>query len=192
MLVTSANMTKMKDMLKWSREVGASRCSFILMIAFSEELDKTNPQFNDDFGKIIEEAAAYAKDINMEVTLPSPVPSKKNCFEPWRSVRIAIDGNIYPCTFIFESDKAWTEYYKGASLNVNQQEFVMGNIFKDDVASMWNGPRYRALRSKVNVNNCKGSLTPEEFSSLRSRQAQDDAKPFSYCDYCLYRWRCAC
>jgi len=192
MLVTSGNMRQMKDMLKWAKKIGASRCSFILMIAFDEKLDKTNPQFDKEFGNLVREAVSYAKETGIDIVAPSPVPAKKNCFEPWRSVRVDIAGDIYPCCYIFESDRAWTEFYDGVCLTVNQREYVMGNIFKDDFAGIWNGPGYRMLRSKVRNNNRLAAVAAGKFSQLRDKQAAGKKMRFSYCDSCLYRWQCAC
>lgn len=192
MIVTSYNMGKMKDMLDWTKKMGASRCSFVLMMAFEEELDKSNPQFTAEFKEIIKDAVAYAKEIGIDIIAPSATPERRNCFEPWRSVKLALNGDIYPCCYIFESSHDWDEYYKGACRSVNQQGYVMGNIFNNDFDKIWNGPAYKVLRSRVRKNNTSGGLSAEDFSIRRNNSAAGSKERFNYCDCCLFRWQCAC
>lgn len=56
-------------------------------------------------------------------------PPKRVCLLPWFSMYITVDGDVRPCC----------SFGDGETL-------VLGNLFKQSFAEIWNGPEYRALR----------------------------------------------
>tara|TARA_B100000965_G_scaffold405987_2_gene442302 strand:- start:1544 stop:2629 length:1086 start_codon:yes stop_codon:yes gene_type:complete len=54
--------------------------------------------------------------------------AKQYCEYPWLSVSIMADGNVVPCT------------------QISNNELVLGNINKQSLEDIWNGPKYKELR----------------------------------------------
>lgn len=58
-----------------------------------------------------------------------PKPPSRVCLLPWFSLYITVDGNVRPCCSFGEGET-----------------FVLGNLFKQSFAEIWNGPAYQELR----------------------------------------------
>ena len=81
----------------------------------------------------------------------------KSCIDPWRSITVTWDGKIIPCCFDWDA------------------EYSMGDITKEHFSQIWNGAKYRKLRSDFlsgNLELCKNCpesvfdkffMKPEKF-----------------------------
>ncbi len=63
------------------------------------------------------------------------------CYDPWESINIEPNGDVYPCSVSTE---------------------VMGNVTKQSIEEIWNGKRYQEFRSKVNTTG------PEQNSDCKT------------------------
>jgi radical SAM protein with 4Fe4S-binding SPASM domain len=54
------------------------------------------------------------------------------CMSPWISVYVHLDGTVNPCPFFY-----------------GFKEYDMGNILSDEFQKVWNGERYKRLRSAI-------------------------------------------
>lgn len=59
------------------------------------------------------------------------------CIRPYTLTYITSSGNVLSCCFAPFGHKSAREY---------QEERVLGNIFQESLADIWNGPRYEAFR----------------------------------------------
>lgn len=60
----------------------------------------------------------------------------QGCYRPWSLMYITATGNALPCCI---APFAVTDY----------EQIMLGNVFQDSLAQVWNGERYQALRSAV-------------------------------------------
>ena len=60
----------------------------------------------------------------------------QGCYRPWSLMYITATGNALPCCI---APFAVTDY----------EQIMLGNVFQQPLADVWNGPRYQALRSAV-------------------------------------------
>ncbi len=69
---------------------------------------------------------AFAKGVLRPKLLP-----ENKCWWLWHSTLIMWNGDVVPCC------------------RDPQGQYVMGNVFQEDLRSIWNGPKYRAFRKRI-------------------------------------------
>jgi len=85
-------------------------------------------------------AARHGIHVDLPVTFPGPgapprAPLRDGaaepaCHMPWSYVYVRYDGSVHACC--------------------NSESFVMGNLYENRFAEIWNNPRYRSLRRSIN------------------------------------------
>ena len=192
------NINDLNHLVDFCVEVGAKQLMLIKVIGFDAELDKKNPVFNAIYQEKINEVCNYAAEKNIKIITRDKNPSleKTNCLEPFNTIRIALDGTVFPCCYIYEKTtdkKYFEENFNGVCKQIPQSEYVIGNIFTDDIKKIWHNPKMEMIRNKLKITaqETKKELTIEEFSKLREETDLKES-PCSYCDVCLYRWKSAC
>ena len=63
-------------------------------------------------------------------------PTYQDCRRPWSLMYVTANGNVLPCCI-------------APFTGVPYGDIVLGNLFVDSVETIWNGPRYRAWRSRM-------------------------------------------
>lgn len=58
------------------------------------------------------------------------------CLRPWTGIYVAVGGDCYPCRV---APEAWP----------GEDGAVMGNLQREPLAAIWNGPRYQAFRQAL-------------------------------------------
>ncbi len=113
-------------------------------------------------------------------------PTFQDCHDPFHNLFVAINGDIYPCCYIYSArpylncaDKRFTEYYPDNQITVHADQYLLGNIFSGE----FNGGRLENIRRKVND-------TGQADFGMRGKV--DVGESNDYCRVCLYRWGCAC
>lgn len=185
-LILKDNIYNLSKFLELCQKCNADSLTLINLIAFDENLDKMHGYNFSDVKEILKNL--QRKFLNSRIKLVSPLNfTKKKCFEPWYSVRISIEGDVYPCCYIYESSfPLWTEYYKGYPIKVPQYLYKMGNIFKTNFWKIWNNERYINLRlNLIKLNFFEKYLDDKNLIKLRKKV--NIKKNFSYCKVCLYR-----
>jgi hypothetical protein len=125
-----------------------------------------------------------------EISIPPKQPTRKKCYDPFYFMRIAMNGNVYPCCYIYNSTGEWCEEWQGVKLYPPQSYYKMGNILTDELKDIWYSHRYKLLRDKIyQANKINGSCSTERLNDMR---VNNPCSSFSYCNVCLRQWGCAC
>ncbi len=113
-------------------------------------------------------------------------PTLQSCRDPFHNLFVAVNGDIYPCCYIYSArpylnreDKWFNEYYPDCQVRVPAEQYYLGNVFKGE----FNLDRLQNIRAKVNG-------TGRADFNLRGKL--DLSEPNEYCRICLNRWGCAC
>jgi len=96
-------------------------------------------KYQNDLKKRIDVAFNYAKELGLEITVPTFEYNDKICEWAWSGIYITWNGNILPCCSIFDR--------------------VMGNIFTDNFDDVWNNENYKKFRRNISG---KGESIPKE------------------------------
>jgi radical SAM protein with 4Fe4S-binding SPASM domain len=105
--------------------------------------------------RMIKEAQIEAEKVKIRFE-PPPLfetfkPIARNCLEPWRSLYIDTNGNVFPCA-------ASEIHFKH---KVEQQIYRTGNILKEPVEQFWNNSFWQALRKTNFQSDSTQQIVPE-------------------------------
>lgn len=87
--------------------------------------------FNGDSDKIVQ----LGRDLKKKRRKPFVV-----CDLPWTKMTVTWDGDVVPCCYDYD------------------KKYVLGNLRKNSLWEIWNGPAMRALRTEFNSNDVTNSL----------------------------------
>jgi MoaA/NifB/PqqE/SkfB family radical SAM enzyme len=190
-IIMKETIESMPQLIDLAHNVGADEVRLLNLEGFNPELEKKHAHKLDNVLNILEKTKKVARERKIRLEIPPLQPTLRDCFEPWFSPRISLEGNIYPCCYIYvSSEETWKEWFQGANLDVPQYQYKMGNIFEQSFKEIWNGDNYKLLRKTIRKSGKHITLAPEKLNDRR--QALDLSKSFSYCNVCLYRWNCHC
>lgn len=185
------NISQLKDIIDFAAEVGAHHVSFLKKFSGTKELDDTNPIYKEDFEKKIKEAYKYLKKKKLSINLhkyKNPFFLVNSCMEPFYKLRINIDGTVFACTYIQSYHE---EYFNGKKTKNPQSQFILGNIFTDDIRNIWHGEQINKIRNRIkNAKKDEERISIEEFTKRR-KEDYTSGDGCEYCDVCLYRWKSA-
>jgi len=123
------------------------------------------------------------------------ITSPRVCQEPFSSLMIGINGEIYPCCFMYGSlnkEKPLEhhiEYMADGKLDrVCVKQYKLGNIFEDDVYKIWNEPRICGARNAI-YNSLNAS---KSYTELKKDVDFEDETGYDYCKICALRWGKIC
>ena len=191
-LIMEDNIEDLPEFITLAHNVGADKVNLIHLIAFDQKLYKKHgDNFKAKLEVKIQEAKERAKQFKVNLAATPLLQKPRHCFQPWSTLRISLNGDIYPCCFIYNtSEQTWEEWYQDVCLNVPQFKYKMGNIFEDSFERIWNGNDYRLLRKTVRKSEEHNLLSPEELNKRRKENNLNER--FSYCQVCLFRQNRAC
>lgn len=189
MILMSSNICHLRDMIDLSNEYNAT-LRLLHPICFTSELDKYhihNRGSNPRYGLILGDAKKYASKVGVDFQSRPTKPVERTCTVPYKTTLIALNGDVYPCCWIYENrgDGAdnWTEWYRGKKIIVTMFNYYMGNIFKERFKDIWMNENYVNLRNKLLKIRTKGELREKR---------RDNSLGFDYCNICLFRTRSGC
>jgi MoaA/NifB/PqqE/SkfB family radical SAM enzyme len=190
-IIMKETIGSMPQIIGLAQNVGAEQVRLLHLEGFNQELEKKHAHKLDNVINILEKTKKMARKRKINLEIPPLQPTLRNCFEPWYAPRISLEGNIYPCCYVYvSSEQTWNEWFQGVKLDVPQFQYKMGNIFKESFNEIWNGDNYKLLRNTIRKSGKHTTLSSEELNNRR--EALDLNKSFSYCNVCLYRWNCHC
>lgn len=190
-VIMDKNIDYMEDLIKLAKEVSADAVKLIYPVIFDSAMSKIHTGSSMDVIVKLKKVKAYAKKAGIRFVAIPLINKPRVCIEPWISLRIALNGDIYPCCYIDNSNESlWCEWYKGSLVEVPQASYAMGNIYDASIGGMWNGKTFKSLRKTV-INTQKNTLMSDEYlKNLRKNIISK--KRFAYCSACLYRQNKAC
>lgn len=105
--------------------------------------------------RMIREAQDEAQRLKIRFDSPpmfgthKPIP--RGCLEPWRSLYIDTNGNLFPCA-------ASEIHFKD---KVDRQIYRTGNILKEPIEKIWNNEFWQALRRTSFQSDAVKDIVPE-------------------------------
>ncbi|HZS49063.1 MAG TPA: radical SAM protein [Blastocatellia bacterium] len=109
-------------------------------------------KLQQDEERIIQEAIELASSLGVKLNASgatSPESSLmssrgdspwSDCRRPWALMYITANGNVLPCCI-------------APFVERDYDSLILGNVFKQPLAEVWNGPAYREFRAKLNSPN---------------------------------------
>lgn len=189
-VIMNSNIDYLNDFVKLAKEVSADAVKFIHPVIFDPAMNSIHIESSKDIRLQLNKSKKYAKSLGIRFVAVPQMKKPRVCVEPWLALRVSLNGDIYPCCYIDNTNgSAWCEHLKEVSLSVPQSNYIMGNIYDKSVAGIWNGKAYRALRKEIIDTRLKTLLSNEQLNVLRSKGLPGR---FSYCSVCLYRQNQAC
>jgi len=133
---------------------------------------------------VLESTLSNIREKGLEIYNPlNLTPKVLRCYNPVHPV-ITIKGDVVPCWMTWGQGES--EYYQGGHLRNNENNYLLGNIYKNSFKEIWNSPGHRELRQTVKyLNKEDGKSTPrDELVKLRETPLKER---FDYCK--VYQWR---
>jgi len=190
-IIIEETIESLPELIALAQNVGAEQVRMLHLEGFNQELEKKHAFNFDSVRNSLQKTKELARKSKVRLETPPLHPKLRNCFEPWFSPRVSLEGDIYPCCYIYvSSEPTWKEWFQGVALNVPQFQYKMGNIFQDSFDKIWNGSNYKLLRKTIRKSGKHINFSSEQLN--QRRREVDLNKKFSYCKVCLYRWGCYC
>jgi radical SAM protein with 4Fe4S-binding SPASM domain len=102
--------------------------------------DKEQASFFSSYREVvnhqIDSAFREAQQLKLPITIQTLQRRTKLCDWPWSRIYVTWNGNVLPCCNIFD--------------------VIMGNVFSEDFATIWNGDKYRSFRAQLS----RGAVLP--------------------------------
>lgn len=111
------------------------------------------------------------------------VPQYRECFDPFNLLLVLINGDVYPCCFVNTVRTQKEEYYNGSMILLDTDQYILGNIFKDNVEEIVESETLYKVRNKI----CQTLNT-----DFTKRKEVDMTDATEYCKICLARWKRGC
>jgi len=171
---------------------------FLYPIFFTKKMEREySPFTKGDINPEIARLDDFCNHNGVNYALSSIGMFPRGCTVPFQSGMIGNNGDEYICCWLYtirnSIKKDWKVFYHGTEIIVPQEQYKMGNIFKQPFIEMWNSPKYIHLRKtlkEINSNwlkNERFSKTPEDdFWKLMDQY--DPNEEHSFCKICLQRW----
>ncbi|MDO8538456.1 MAG: radical SAM protein [archaeon] len=134
----TGNITELPDLIRLANELGVKKVNIqnmhywghneILETIFSEDSLVTQKQpMQKTANDVFEECKTIGKELGVKVILPN----EKECFFPWTTTYISVEGFVTPCCI-------------GAS---DPRIINFGNILEKPFSEIWNSKRYQQFRN---------------------------------------------
>lgn len=188
MLVDKHNVLHIARMIDLCKEAGIG-LKLIHPICFNKKMNEDHLINSKNIKIILKTINEKAKKKKIPYHPRSYIPVEKFCKAPFHSMLISINGDVFPCCYIYEGRgdnvKSFSEWFNNKKISVPMDNYVMGNIFKENnIQNIWENDKFNRLRSYL-IN----SRYKENLVNIRNKICFKD---FNYCDICLYRWGMAC
>ena len=196
-LLFKNQLGKVTDILKLLQETGGTSLHLLHLLSMSKELDDLHPINSENFEETeaeITRAREFADKSGLGLDTRHVLPSPDYCFAPWVWPHIGINGDVYPCCYIYESrvTDTFDEWYHGIKVEVPQKNYVMGNVFKENFSDIWNNEAFHTIRKQLKKIGIQDDISLEKLDKMRADFNYKKAGRFEYCNICLHRLRASC
>lgn len=153
MILMRQNIEELGDFIALAADLGADEVKTLYVRVYPEEyrdkkgratsIASTDSLFycQDRCDELVLEAERIAEKKNIrfdhEPLFSCSKRSERNCCEPWKSLFVNFNGDVYPCP-------ASEILFKP---KVDSGEYNSGNIFKQSIEDIWNNPFWQSLRA---------------------------------------------
>lgn len=168
MILMRRNIKELCDFVQLAADIGVDEVKTLYVRVYPEQYrEKENRDrlitpgdslvFDQELSdRIIREAEDLARENKIEFDheplFSCSQKKERNCCEPWKSLFINFNGDVYPCP-------ASEILFKP---KVDERHYNSGNIFQQQVKDFWNNEFWQALR-KTNVLKGRVEKIPECF-----------------------------
>jgi MoaA/NifB/PqqE/SkfB family radical SAM enzyme len=146
----------------------------------------------DNVLRLMEHFHDIAEHFGIPVNPKTAFPTACVC-EEINYYNVAINGDVYPCSYIIKSDTgSWDEYYLDDYITVPQSGYLIGNILKRDIRNLWNIDKYKTIRQNLSKYKSFEKSHPynrDQYCIVRNTKKNKD---IDYCSHCLKRWNQSC
>ncbi|WP_181391405.1 radical SAM/SPASM domain-containing protein [Methanospirillum stamsii] len=185
-LIFPETISQLGTFIKYAIENRFNEVNFLLPIQFNAEEHTMTIFENKSIISEIHQLKRYALNNGVIIRATIAENHPRMCFSPWNTLRVALNGDIYPCCYIYNSPGSyWSEHYAGEEVVVDQNKYKMGNLLSQDLSDFWNEKPYRSLRKVVRSTATNKILSEEELQSVRV--SGRSCGRFGYCKGCLFR-----
>ena len=127
-----------------AKRLGAERLEFRDLIVFDGgdySEDTRIESMGDEYlvgirDQIRTEQERTGLDVTLSLKLGNEAVHSRLCMDPWRSVFVDIEGNLYPCCRVTQRNEDITKYR-------------MGNLLSERFEDIWNKQEYQLLRRNM-------------------------------------------
>jgi MoaA/NifB/PqqE/SkfB family radical SAM enzyme len=197
-LIYRSNLHELMDFAQFCKDVGVSKLCILTPKYGKEDLGDEiwgRPLYGEVDKDYIGSVKAWMTKEGIRFSnSPFFLPTFFSNYFCREQPYITLEGNVFICLAApFQGNILGIveEYYHRNKTVVPTDNFLMGNIFKEDFSDIWQGPAYKEFRSFMDsTERPEGTvISIEELKEIR-RNPKDSR--FSYCEGCLIRWRQTC
>ncbi len=141
--VSRDNIKEVPLFPEFAKDAGVNKIFYRDLIVFNSgnysEADKVDTLDSTILSEIKEKTLQTSRRLGIAALFCdsfSPAATGKLCYRPWLSSFVDVFGNFYPCCHVLQR-------------NADISRFSLGNMFKDDLKSLWNSKGYQALRKGI-------------------------------------------
>lgn len=146
-VVTKDNYMEMEKLVRLSHELKIDYLMFITIL-----VSNSNGKFSlysvskEQINEVLQSAQNAAKELGVKVinwpNAEIKMTEKTGCDFPWKNPYITYDGNVLPCCYIPQES--------GGRF---KEENIMGNIFTNEIKTIWNSEKYLSFRRKIKTKD---------------------------------------
>ncbi len=186
------SLPEIVDYVRLSRDIGAKRIYLIrphFVGTIGESESYTFPKNDNKTRQVLKLAEDIAREAHMVWYEPWYTATYfRSCMWPFIAPYINIGGNVQACCYMFGTDRI--EHFNGIAYDIRCNNYIMGNMFEDNLMKIWHGDLYKELRNRIlSTEMPRGSAI--ELDKLKKVKGTSEGR-FRHCDNCLWRWGLAC
>lgn len=166
MIIMQRNIRELVSFIKLAKDMGVDGVKTLYVRIYPESrsakrdglarIEENDSLFfaQEESDKAVKEAEHEARrlgiDFEHEQLFCCSSSKEKDCCEPWKSLFINYNGDVYPCP-------ASEILFKN---KIDDCRYNSGNVFRQNVSGFWNNEFWQALR-KTNLSNGREEIVPE-------------------------------
>ncbi len=146
-VITKENYTEIEQMVQLAHEMKIDKLMFMtIFVSTNTGKFSLYSVSKEEIEQVLGKAQETAKKLGVSV-IAWPNPEVKmskvtGCEYPWQNPYVGYNGDVLPCCFIPQESKGR-----------EREENIMGNIFKDDLGTIWNSEKFTSFRQRIKTND---------------------------------------
>jgi MoaA/NifB/PqqE/SkfB family radical SAM enzyme len=180
-LLLKENIREVPALIRLARDLGIHEVILIHLIQVSNSWQEEQRVFRENgsqqFGNILKEARAKAKEWRIELQCPSlSLGEVPICAEmPLRNLYISVDGEVSPCVYLNPPvPTPFKRIFQGKEFPIEKVSF--GNIFQKSFQEIWQNLQYEEFRACF---TCRQEKMQEMIGTLWDPEKRKNLESFS-------------